>query len=38
VGGSTVINNAVCLDIPPHTLQRWNDPDGLDAESTRRGS
>jgi choline dehydrogenase-like flavoprotein len=31
VGGSTVINNAVCYDIPPHTLQRWNDPDGLDA-------
>ena len=31
VGGSTVVNNAVCLDIPPHTLKRWNDPDGLDA-------
>jgi choline dehydrogenase-like flavoprotein len=31
VGGSTVINNAVCYDIPPRTLQRWNDPDGLDA-------
>jgi choline dehydrogenase-like flavoprotein len=31
VGGSTVINNAVCLDIPPRALQRWNDPDGLDA-------
>jgi choline dehydrogenase-like flavoprotein len=31
VGGSTVINNAVCYDIPPTTLRRWNDPDGLDA-------
>jgi choline dehydrogenase-like flavoprotein len=31
VGGSTVINNSVCYDIPPRTLQRWNDPDGLDA-------
>ena len=31
VGGSTVINNAVCYDIPPRTLQRWNDSDGLDA-------
>jgi choline dehydrogenase-like flavoprotein len=31
VGGSTVINNAVCYDLPGRTLQRWNDPDGLDA-------
>jgi choline dehydrogenase-like flavoprotein len=31
VGGSTVVNNAVCYDIPDRTLQRWNDPDGLDA-------
>jgi choline dehydrogenase-like flavoprotein len=31
VGGSTVVNNAVCLKIPPRTLERWNDPDGLDA-------
>jgi choline dehydrogenase-like flavoprotein len=31
VGGSTVVNNAVCYDIPPRTLGRWNDPDGLDA-------
>ena len=36
VGGSTVINNAVCYDIPPHTLRRWNDPDGLDAGHRRR--
>ena len=36
VGGSTVVNNAVCFDLPPHVLERWNDPDGpnagLDAE------
>src|SRR4029077_6118548 len=31
VGGSTVVNNAVCYDIPEHSLQRWNDPDGLEA-------
>lgn len=31
VGGSTVVNNAVCLEIPPRTLERWNDADGLDA-------
>jgi choline dehydrogenase-like flavoprotein len=31
VGGGTVINNAVCFDLPEPALQRWNDPDGLDA-------
>jgi choline dehydrogenase-like flavoprotein len=31
VGGSTVVNNAVCYDLPDRTLQRWNDVDGLDA-------
>jgi choline dehydrogenase-like flavoprotein len=31
VGGSTVVNNAVCYDIPKQTLARWNDTDGLDA-------
>ncbi len=31
VGGSTVINNAVCFDLPGPALERWNDPDGLDA-------
>ncbi|MDP9189198.1 MAG: GMC family oxidoreductase, partial [Actinomycetota bacterium] len=31
VGGSTVINNAVCFDLGSETLKRWNDPDGLDA-------
>ena len=24
VGGSTVVNNAVCFDIPPEELTRWN--------------
>jgi choline dehydrogenase-like flavoprotein len=39
VGGSTVVNNAVCYDIPERTLQRWNDPDGLNAglDPTRLG-
>jgi choline dehydrogenase-like flavoprotein len=31
VGGTTVVNNAVCYDIPERTLKRWNDRDGLDA-------
>jgi choline dehydrogenase-like flavoprotein len=31
VGGSTVVNNGVCYDLPERTLKRWNDPDGLDA-------
>jgi len=39
VGGSTVVNNAVCYDLPERTLQRWNDSDGLDAglDPTRLG-
>ena len=31
VGGTTVVNNAVCFDLPEQVLERWNDPDGLDA-------
>jgi len=31
VGGGTVINNAVCFDLPDAGIDRWNDPDGLDA-------
>jgi choline dehydrogenase-like flavoprotein len=27
VGGSTVVNNAVCFDIPPDELARWNGSD-----------
>jgi choline dehydrogenase-like flavoprotein len=26
VGGSTVVNNAVCFEPPDHVLARWNDP------------
>lgn len=31
VGGTTVVNNAVCFDIPPAVLARWNDKDSLNA-------
>jgi choline dehydrogenase-like flavoprotein len=31
VGGSTVVNNAVCIEIPPPILKLWNDPSCLDA-------
>jgi choline dehydrogenase-like flavoprotein len=31
VGGSTVVNNAVCFDMPEEVLARWNDHDSLDA-------
>ncbi|HYH61341.1 MAG TPA: GMC family oxidoreductase N-terminal domain-containing protein [Solirubrobacterales bacterium] len=31
VGGTTVVNNAVCFDLPDHVLERWNDRDGFDA-------
>jgi choline dehydrogenase-like flavoprotein len=31
VGGSSVVNNAVCFDTPNHVLDRWNDPNGLNA-------
>lgn len=31
VGGSTVVNNAVCFDLPDRVLDRWLDPEGLDA-------
>jgi choline dehydrogenase-like flavoprotein len=31
VGGSTVVNNAVCFDLPERVLRRWNEPGGLDA-------
>ena len=31
VGGTTVVNNAVCFDPPEEVLERWNDPNGLDA-------
>lgn len=31
VGGSSVVNNAVCFDTPLSVLDRWNDRNGLDA-------
>src|SRR5262249_22546304 len=31
VGGSTVVNNAVCFDLPEPVLERWLDPAGLNA-------
>jgi choline dehydrogenase-like flavoprotein len=31
VGGSTVVNNAICFDIPDRVFRRWNDPAGLNA-------
>jgi choline dehydrogenase-like flavoprotein len=31
VGGTTVVNNAVCFDLPDRVLRRWNDADGLNA-------
>ncbi|MBA2506740.1 MAG: GMC family oxidoreductase N-terminal domain-containing protein [Thermoleophilaceae bacterium] len=31
VGGTTVVNNAVCFDVPGRVLERWNDEEGLDA-------
>jgi choline dehydrogenase-like flavoprotein len=31
VGGSTVVNNAVCFDLPDRVLRRWNDTNGLNA-------
>lgn len=39
VGGSTVVNNGVCFDIPDDVLARWNEPEldgGLDPERLRR--
>jgi choline dehydrogenase-like flavoprotein len=39
VGGSTVVNNGVCFDLPDRVLERWLDPDGfntgLDADKLR---
>lgn len=31
VGGSTVVNNAVCFKMPEPVLDRWNDAKGLNA-------
>ncbi len=31
VGGSSVVNNAVCFDTPLTVLDKWNDGNGIDA-------
>ncbi len=31
VGGSTVVNNAVCFDLPEEVVQKWNDENELNA-------
>jgi choline dehydrogenase-like flavoprotein len=31
VGGSSVVNNAVCFDTPENILAKWNDQNGLNA-------
>jgi choline dehydrogenase-like flavoprotein len=31
VGGSSVVNNAVCFDTPDSVLNRWNEKDGINA-------
>ena len=31
VGGGTVVNNAVCFDLPDPVLERWNDRQGSNA-------
>jgi len=31
VGGTTVVNNAVCFDLPNDVLDKWNDPQLFDA-------
>jgi choline dehydrogenase-like flavoprotein len=39
VGGSTVVNNAVCFDLPEHVLRDWNGPKheaGLDPDRLSR--
>ncbi len=32
VGGSSVVNNAVCFDTPDHILDKWNDKGTLNAQ------
>lgn len=31
VGGTTVVNNAVCFDMPDYILNQWNDKGGINA-------
>ncbi len=37
VGGSTVVNNAVCFKMPEEVLDRWIDPQGLSVGLNKRG-
>jgi choline dehydrogenase-like flavoprotein len=37
VGGSTVVNNAVCIDPPDAVLDRWNEELGAGIERSRLG-
>ncbi|MEW6509898.1 MAG: GMC family oxidoreductase [Bacteroidota bacterium] len=37
VGGTTVVNNAVCFDIPDDVLNHWNDRDSLNAGIDKPG-
>ena len=37
VGGSTVVNNAVCFKMPEEVLDRWIDPHGLNAGLNKKG-
>ncbi len=37
VGGSTVVNNAVCFKIPEPVLDRWVDPRGLNTGLDKQG-
>jgi choline dehydrogenase-like flavoprotein len=37
VGGSTVVNNAVCFKIPVPVLDKWNDPKGLNVGLDKSG-
>lgn len=37
VGGTTVVNNAICFDLPAEVLDRWNDAGGFDARIDESG-
>ncbi len=37
VGGSTVVNNAVCFKMPEEVLDRWNRADGINAGLDKNG-
>jgi choline dehydrogenase-like flavoprotein len=37
VGGSTVVNNAVCFKMPEEVLDKWNRTDGINAGLNKKG-